>query len=313
MKIQIQSDRYSIGYPSGPIAAIALLVLVIAVAVGLVAQLQKKIDIVSQPAEHSQNSDLRQLDDSPAVYDPDGEQWGAAVEEMQAVSDGTLQILPEEMPAYRRLMTWARQQSLDGLRHRAIQAQRPAFLHDPAKLRGRLFRVDLRVCRVLPYEVSDSRLGVRKLYEVWGWARQSGSWMYVGVVPELPPEFRTSETVSESATLFGYFLKVQGYVEAGAPPRSKPLQAPLLLGQLEWHRQPRPSALPNGAWWMLAIASPLLWFAWRATSALRHPGTPLGRHALDQDGARSLSADEWLRRIEPVADGHLTSLSRDGS
>ena len=36
----------------------------------------------------------------------------------------------------------------------------------------------------------------------------------------------------ERVTFTGYFFKVQGYHEAGAGPRDKPLRAPLFIGRV---------------------------------------------------------------------------------
>ena len=66
------------------------------------------------------------------------------------------------------------------------------------------------------------------LYEIWGWTGESQAWLYVVVTPELPAGFPTGNEVSARATCYGYFFKVQGYLEAGAAPRARPLPAPLL-------------------------------------------------------------------------------------
>jgi hypothetical protein len=97
------------------------------------------------------------------------------------------------------------------------------------------------------------------VYEVWGWTTESKAWLFVVLVPELPPGMPVGTDVYERVSFAGYFYKLQGYQEAGAGPRDKPLPAPLLIGRLTW----KPSDLRvarsqpqdwTWAWWVGGIA-----------------------------------------------------------
>lgn len=236
--------------------------------------------------------------DGPDSWDRDPEQWAAAVEEFEAITDGTMQIQPEEIGGYSRVLRWVREQPLETLRQRSTgHVLRKDFLHDPASKRGKLYQVELQVCRVLPYTASDSRLGSGQLYEVWGWAPESGAWLYVAVTPDLPPGFPTGATVAESAVLYGYFYKLQGYLEAGAAPRSKPLIAPLFLGKLEWRPKVAPATGTDRIFWMAGISLCVLWFMFRANRSFRRGERPAHRQSAADDREHPLPADQWLQSV----------------
>jgi len=192
----------------------------------------------------------------PPITDEDSEQREAAREEFQAITDRTTELQPEEMPAYWRVMTWVTQQRPVTLKSRA----RADFvfndlIQEPEVNRGRLLRLSLNVRRVLSYEVPQNPLGIQRLYEVWGFTNESKAWLYVGVTPELPAGMPLGPEIAEEAEFYGYFFKVQGYLEAAAGPRVAPLGAPLLVGRLEW----RPAAQPVGRTsqelpWMIGLA-----------------------------------------------------------
>ncbi len=192
-----------------------------------------------------------------ALTDWDAEQMTAAAEEFQAVTDGTLETQAEEMPAYWRLMTWIQNQAFDQLESRARGNRVFAeMFHRPEDYRGQLMRLDLRARRILSYDVPANALGIQRLYEIWGWTSESKAWLYVAVVPDLPPQMPLGADVDERMTLCGYFFKLQGYREAGAAPRDKPLLAPLLIGRVEWHPEAKPGLPGVGSrWspWLLAV------------------------------------------------------------
>jgi hypothetical protein len=214
----------------------------------------------SKPEPKTQGGEAQQHANPP--IDEDSDEQSAAVEEFQAVSDGTTAIQPEEMFAYRRLLSWVRQQTLPDLRARA--PAEPSFnelMQRPAELRGTLARLSLHVRRVLSYENHDPKIGESRLYELWGWSDQSPAWLYVVVTPELPAGMPIGAQVEEDAEVFGYFFKLQGYQEASAPPRAEPLRAPLFVGRLDWHsakKTPAPFATPKmtpNAWFgIIAVA-----------------------------------------------------------
>jgi hypothetical protein len=175
--------------------------------------------------------------------DLDPEESEAIQEEFQAVSDGKLSIQPEEMPAYTA-------------KKDAVFTQ---FYQSPERYRGQLFELELNVRRILKY----THKGLT-LYEVWGWTSESRSWLYVGVVQDLPEGMPIGPDVYETATLVGYFFKMQGYMEAGAKPRAAPLQAPLLVGRLIWHPTEKPQAQQSDwSWGLFLLAGFLIFIIFR--------------------------------------------------
>jgi hypothetical protein len=185
--------------------------------------------------------------------DEDPEEAEAAREEFQAITDGTTDLHIEEMPAYWRLMGWADRQTPAMLRQRS---QRKMFythlVQRPDEYRGQLIHLDLNVRRVLDYPAEKNGLGIDKLYEAWGWSDESRGWLYVVVFAHLPPGMPVGPDVSESVSVDGYFMKLQGYHEAGAKPHAPPLRAPLLIGRAVWHPVITPGQ-DNTTWFWITV------------------------------------------------------------
>lgn len=186
--------------------------------------------------------------------DLEPEERDAAAEVFQAVSDGTLEIQPEEMPSYQRLLDWSEHQSAPALLRRAETGLSfNQLMQHPAEYRGRLVTLDLHVARILSYQHQG-----RTLYEVWGWTDETKGWLYVAVVLDLPKGMPTGPRLHENARFAGYFFKLQGYHEAAAKPHAAPLKAPLLVGRLLAGTAGAPSVnadttLPGGSWWAVAM------------------------------------------------------------
>jgi hypothetical protein len=190
--------------------------------------------------------------------DLDSEEREAADEQFLAITDGTTELSREEMPAYWRLFKWVEHQSLVDLQQRAkVDAVLNGFMQRPEEQRGKLFRLDLNVRRVLAYDAPANSAGIEKVYEIWGWTTESKAWLYCVLTAHLPAGMPEGPDVHERATFAGYFLKVQGYQAAGAAPGDKPLAAPLLVGRVAW--QPAASAARSNEsgswlWWFAGIA-----------------------------------------------------------
>src|SRR6185369_13950418 len=186
---------------------------------------------------------------TPGLTDTDPAELSAAKEQFQAVTDHTLALGREEMPAYWRLFNWAEHQSLDDLSRRADRsAVLNQFLQSPDEQRGKLFKLKLNVRRILSYDAPANSAGISKVYEIWGWTTESKAWLYLVLTAHLPPEMPVGADVNESVTFAGYFLKDQGYHAAGAAPQDKPLAAPLLIGRIAWNPPPIPIAAADGGW-----------------------------------------------------------------
>jgi hypothetical protein len=196
---------------------------------------------------------------SPGPTDTDPEEREGASEQFQAISDRTIELAREEMPAYWRLFGWASHQSLAELQQRANQAAvLNQFIQTPDEQRGKLFQLDLNVRRVLSYDAPANSAGIKKVYEIWGWTTESKAWLYVVLTTHLPPGMPVGPDVNERITFAGYFLKVQGYHAAGAGPRDKPLAAPLLIGRLAWKSSPAPVSANAADRWMQGTITFLL-------------------------------------------------------
>jgi hypothetical protein len=162
--------------------------------------------------------------------DEDPQEKAAAEEEFQALTDGSLGILPEEMFAYRRIFGWVERQSFAEMKARAERdVPLDGLMRNPSKFRGKLLQVDLNVRQAIP--VDGKTLGVETVYELRGFSEDSGAWLYFVIVPSLPEGAKTGANIEERMRVEGYFFKLHGYLEAGAKPRAAPLKAPLLLGR----------------------------------------------------------------------------------
>src|SRR4029079_9059663 len=137
------------------------------------------------------------------------------------------------MPAYWRLIKWTVQNPKSECDRNAFS--RVSFnelVNEPSVLRGAPVQVDLDICRIVKYPAPDNRLGIERLYEVWGWSDDSRGSLYVAISPDLPAGVSIGEAVSERASVCGYFYKVQGYLAAGSAAQPLPTAAPLVIGRL---------------------------------------------------------------------------------
>ena len=188
--------------------------------------------------------------------DEDPEEIEAAKEEFQALSDGKQQLADIEMPAYWRLFKWTESQSMEQLQKRAVtRIVLNDFAQSADEQRGKLIRLDLNIRRVLEYDAPQNSVGIKKVYEIWGWTEESQAWPYVIVTAHLPTGMKIGPNVRQRANFAGYFFKLQGYQAAGAGPKDKPLLAPLLIGRMS--RPPvaaPPPAIP-AAWspWVIGF------------------------------------------------------------
>jgi hypothetical protein len=227
--------------------------------------------------------------------DQDPQEAEAVKEEFQAVSDGTLSIQREEMAAYHRLLKWTENQPLAEMLKRAKKdSVLTQFYQSPDKYRGQLFTLELNVRRILKY--SDNGIA---LYEVWGWTSESRTWLYVGVVIDLPKGMPIGPDVYENATLVGYFFKMQGYLEAGAKPHAAPLQAPLFVGRLIWRPTEKPQAQhADGFWGLFLLIAFLAFITFRWGLLLwdrirRSPAVPAGPAK-----SNSKAVEDWLANTQ---------------
>ena len=190
----------------------------------------------------------------PGPTDLDERESPEVQNQFLAVGDKTA-LDKADMPAYWRLMRWARAQSFDELQARAAQkVPYTQFFEDPEKYRGAPVRLRLHIKRILSYDAPENSAGLETVYEIWGTTDESQTYLYSVVCPELPPGMQTGTDVSEEGVFVGYFLKVMPYEGA-----IKRLAAPLLIGRLR--SVPRPVVVPVAqlpSWVWLACGAVVL-------------------------------------------------------
>lgn len=229
--------------------------------------------------------------------DEDPEQADEARNEFQAITDGTLNLGPEEMEAYGRLVEWVKSQSFDRLSQRAKNDVWYTNLYDaPDRHRGQLVALDLDVRRAQDLEVR--RNGV-DLHEAWGPTDESRGRLYDVIVVDYPPAMPVGYDIREEAKFVGYFLKLQGYESARAKPGQAPEKAPLLIGRLQWEPAAPPPPDNTQQWiWKAALVAGigLVLGLWLAYNRLRRRPPPKRRIPPDAASGEVIPIDAWLER-----------------
>jgi hypothetical protein len=134
------------------------------------------------------------------------------------------------MPAYWRLLGWAQAQSFKDLEQRSLRDVPLTKLHEqPEKYRGQPIRLRLNVKRILDFDAPQNSVGVKKVYEAWGWTNDSKARPYVVVFSELPAGVKVGTDVDYEVLFAGYFLKWMQYETF----KGQKQTAPLLLGRLK--------------------------------------------------------------------------------
>jgi hypothetical protein len=209
----------------------------------------------AQPAStdqsHSGNEKATAETVVPAPTDLDKAEWERSASLFEAVSDKTA-LAPEEMPAYWRLMKWARGQMFSELERRAARdVAYTRLFEQPEKYRGRLLRLRLHILRILDWDAHENSAGVKHVYEAWGWTDQSNA-LYVCVFSELPAEMKLGEKQHEEGVFVGYFLKDLGYQAF-----NRNRAAPLLVGRMQRVASAAPAPLvAQSDWnwlWIVAV------------------------------------------------------------
>jgi hypothetical protein len=218
--------------------------------------------------------------------------------EFQAITDRTTELGSEEMPAYWRLLNTAAGQSFTELSQQSITyAEVDPLLLSPAKFRGATLRLTLNIRRVLSYKVESHVQQIEQLYEVWGWLDGASEQLVVVVTHELPFGIQVGTSVHERAHVCGYFLKLQGYLPAGAETRMSPLTAPLLIGQLEKCDRPQLAFAHNKDWWRIG-AGTLLALSLVGSISRRSRAVPKAHPVVNAiDSTKSADLENWLERV----------------
>jgi hypothetical protein len=173
----------------------------------------------------------------PGPTDDDPEESKIAQPQFDILTDKA-PLAPIEMPAYWRAMRWSQAQSFDDMSRRAREDVRYSQLWEQSEeYRGDLIKLRLHIRLVTVHDAPENSSGVSKVYEAWGWTRDSKSFPYILVFSELPPGMKVGDEVSEEGMFVGYFLKTMLYTTFDAN-----RAAPLLVGRM---RHVASSAVPR--------------------------------------------------------------------
>jgi len=154
----------------------------------------------------------------------------AEVAKLLAAVTDRQKLVDVEMPAYWRLLGWAQAQSFQELEKRSQRDVALTKLHEqPEKYRGQPIRLRLNVKRILDFDAPQNSVGVKKVYEAWGWTNDSKARPYVVVFSELPAGVKVGTDVDHEVVFAGYFLKWMQYETYQGQKQT----APLLLGRLK--------------------------------------------------------------------------------
>jgi hypothetical protein len=200
------------------------------------------------------------------------------------------------MPAYWRLMNWARNQPIESLQRRATTGLVfNDFLQRTNELRGTLLRLDMTVQRVLKHPAEKGNpAGVEHVYEIVGSTHQSQAWVYWVVVDELPEGMTLENGADQQVHFYGFFFKVQSYYPGGSGPNDKALLAPVLIGRMTLQRAPVAPQESDAWWpWLLVAGVAMVLFLMFLGSIMHYhrPAGPVVPRTADDERALS----DWLQ------------------
>jgi hypothetical protein len=183
---------------------------------------------------------------------------------LEAVSDRA-PLDKVEMPAYWRLMKWARAQSFADLERRAADhVFITRFLEEPDACRGKLFRLRLHIQQIVDWDAPQNPSGVTRVFEARGATDESKSFPYVVVFSELPEGMKLGDQVEEEAVFVGYFMKTLAFTAVKGR-----ISAPLLVGRMRRIGTVDPTlpvvARRDGNWIWIGVLGVALLFSLSAT------------------------------------------------
>jgi hypothetical protein len=244
--------------------------------------------------------------------DEDEAELSGAAEDFDFVADGSVQIQPEEMSAYRRLVRWVIDQPYQRLSARAAE-RNPTygqFVTSPQEFRqpGEIFAFDVHVREVIKFDVKlafrdeddDAPRPPATLYEVWGTTDESRGRFLHFVVYDPPAGLPIGPNVREDVRFVGYFFRNQGYIPAKAPPDSRVQLAPSFIGRVAWEA-PRPgvvveeSELP----WLILFGggAAAILVSWLGFIFLGKRRRSVAELATDLPPPPGTSVEEWLDEV----------------
>jgi hypothetical protein len=187
-------------------------------------------DIQSRPAEKSKSlgvtaSTQEEIIPGPNETDPD--ELAKLRSNLKSIQDRQ-PLLPHEMPAYWRLLGWSRTRPFAELEKGALRDIPYSHLwEEPDLYRAQPMRLKLHVRRVIAYDAKENPLGLKKVYEAYGFTDNSLSFPIIVVLPEKPPGVPVGTDVEGDIVFVGYFVKWMSYRSF----EDKKKNAPLLVGR----------------------------------------------------------------------------------
>lgn len=147
----------------------------------------------------------------PGPNDLDAEEIASFRKKLPLLKDEA-DLMPREMYSYYQLLGWARTEPIKKLEQRAdANTTFTQIWQDRDKYRGKLVRLRMHVRRVLKHDAPGNPLGIKQLYEAWGWTEDSKSFPYCVVFPELPKGLKLGADVRGEIVFVGYFMKIMRY------------------------------------------------------------------------------------------------------
>lgn len=258
----------------------------------------------------------------PGPADDDALEMEEARKQFEALDDGEF-LQAQDMPAYWRLMRWARSLSFAEMEERAKLDVPFVKLFDAKELkehRGELIRLPMpkkgtvHIRRVVAWDQKGKKnsAGVETVYEVWGTTDESKSNPYCLACSELPPEIPPDAEAFSEGIFVGYFLKVVKYNSADQKQRG----APMLIGRIKGVKSGKTAAAlrEEGLLAMVAIGAAILVAAllivtfWRITRKKRGLGPALAVPSLP-----NADVEAWLENSPGQEVAALPTAAGSGS
>jgi len=242
----------------------------------------------------------------PGPNESDPDELAKLRSNLKAVQDRQ-PLQPFEMSAYWRLLGWSRTRPFAELEKGALRDVPYSHLwEEPDLYRGQPMRLKLHVRRVLAYDNTDNPLGLKKVFEVYGFTDNSLSFPFIVILPEKPDGLPVGTDVDGDIVFIGYFLKWMGY-RAYDSKRN----APLLVGRARPALRSAGGAQDGG--WELAFLTlvggvfALSLLGWFSLRTLRRPsatkgGSKIGTERLPDDWMSNAPAETRTDSAAPFSD-----------
>jgi hypothetical protein len=243
--------------------------------------------------------------------DQDEMEAAAAEEDFDFIVDNSIEVHPEEMPAYERLTRWVINQPYQRLAARAM-AKNPsygAFITNPQDFRqpGKLFNFEVHLRMVIKFDVKlkfhdeDDPHDPVTLYEMWGTTDESRGRLLHFLVYDPPAGLPVGKDVREDVRFVGYFFRVQGYEPAKAGLNARVQLAPSFIGRIAWKaREPGIALSSSELPWLLLIGGGLaaMVIVWVSYLVLGRRSRNLAYLTTNLPPPPSMRVENWLDQVE---------------